>query len=100
MQANFGQATSGLSVLRSHGKIRYAADPAGNRIIDYSSAGYRGGGVSFPRVPVRMTVSPSGGDDTVPIQSAIDRVAALPLDRKGFRGPFYSPLVISTCQAR
>lgn len=83
---SFGQATSSWVYYDHHGRLRYASDPAGNRIIDFSSAGYRGGGVSLPKVPVRVTVSPSGGDDSAAIQSAIDTVAALPPDRKGFRG--------------
>lgn len=85
-QASFGQATSTLVYYDHHHRLRYAADPAGNRIIDFSSAGYRGGGVSLPHVPVRVTVAPSGGDDTATIQSALDAVAALPLDKRGFRG--------------
>lgn len=85
-QTSFGQTTSAWVSYDRHGQLRYASDPAGNRIIDFSSAGYRGGGVSLPRVPVRATVSPSGGDDTAAIQAAIDSVAALPLDKRGFRG--------------
>jgi hypothetical protein len=34
----------------------------------------------------RVTVSPSGGDDTAAIQSAIDAVSARQPDRRGFRG--------------
>lgn len=85
-QASVGQTNSAWVYYDGHGRLRYTADPLGNRIIDYSSAGYRGGGVSIPKVPARITVSPSGGDDTAAIQSAIDTVAALPLDRRGFRG--------------
>jgi hypothetical protein len=84
--ASFGQATSSWVYYDSHGKLRYGTDAAGNRIIDYSWAGYRGGGVALPRVPVRVTVNPSGGDDTAAIQSAIDTVSALQPDRRGFRG--------------
>ncbi len=81
----FGQATSAW-VYYDHGRLHYATDARGDRIMDYSAAGYEGGGVSLPRVPVRVTVSPSGGDDTAAIQSAIDAVSALPVDRRGFRG--------------
>jgi len=66
--------------------LQYATDSVGDRIIDYSSAGYHGGGVALPTIPARATVSPSGGDDTAAIQSAIDAVAALEPDRRGFRG--------------
>ncbi|HXJ73443.1 MAG TPA: glycosyl hydrolase family 28-related protein, partial [Candidatus Dormibacteraeota bacterium] len=51
-----------------------------------STAGYHGGGVSLPEIPVKTVVHPSGGsDDTAVIQNAIDDVAALP-EQNGFRG--------------
>jgi hypothetical protein len=68
------------------GKLVYKTTPAGDRILDFSHAGYRGGGVALPEVPVRRTVKPSGGaDDAAVIQAAIDEVSALPL-RGGLRG--------------
>ena len=68
------------------GRLVYKTTPAGDRIMDFSSAGYMGGGVRLPDVPLRKTVRPSGGaDDTATIQSAIDEVAKLPL-KGGFRG--------------
>jgi hypothetical protein len=85
-QEVFGQATSKWVQYDRHGRLQYAADDAGNRIMDYSWAGYRGGGVSLPSVAARVTVSPSGKDDTAAIQSAIDTVSARRADRKGFRG--------------
>jgi len=45
------------------GKLVYKTTPAGDKIMDFSSAGYRGGGVALPNVPVRLTVQPSGNDD-------------------------------------
>jgi hypothetical protein len=53
--------------------------------VDFSYAGYMGGGVPLPRVPAGPSVSPSGADDTAAIQHAIDQVSALPL-KNGFRG--------------
>jgi hypothetical protein len=54
--------------------------------MDFSHAGYMGGGVAIPTVPVKRTVKPSGGDDdSAVIQAAIDEVSALPLVG-GFRG--------------
>jgi hypothetical protein len=48
--------------------------------MDFSSAGYMGGGVALPNVPVVRTVKPSDrSDDTAAIQAAINQVAALPL---------------------
>ena len=85
-QVGFGEATSTWVHYDSHGRLQYATDSVGDRIIDYSSAGYHGGGVALPTIPARATVSPSGGDDTAAIQSAIDAVAALEPDGRGFRG--------------
>jgi hypothetical protein len=68
------------------GKLVYKTTPAGDRILDFSHAGYMGGGVAIPEVPVKRTVKPSGGDDDAAvIQAALDEVAALPL-RGGLRG--------------
>src|SRR5262249_102439 len=58
----------------------------GDRIMDFSLAGYMGGGVGLPDLPVRQSVSPSGGDDTSAIQAAIDAVAGMTPDANGFRG--------------
>ncbi len=54
--------------------------------IDFSHAGYGGGGVVIPAVQALITVRPTGGDDTALLQSAIDRVASMPLTGTGFRG--------------
>ena len=59
-----------------------AAQPS----IDFSYAGYGGGGVAIPVVPGVLSVSPTGGDDTALLQGAIDAVAAMPLGADGFRG--------------
>ena len=68
------------------GTLIYTPDENGNSIPDFSHAGYMGGGVALPDVPVKQTVSPSGGaDDTGLIQAAIDDVSSLPLEN-GFRG--------------
>ena len=69
------------------GKLIYQTTPKGDRIMDFSSAGYMGGGVAFPNVTVKRTIRPlgNGGDDVAVIQATIDAVAALPLEN-GFRG--------------
>jgi len=67
------------------GKLVYKMLPGGDRIIDFSHAGYGGGGVKLPVVPVEKTVSPSGGDDSAAIQAAVDTVSTMPL-KNGFRG--------------
>src|SRR5579872_744361 len=80
------QATSTWVFYGADGQLHYQSRPTGDQIMDFSYAGYGGGGVALPSVPVQQTVSPSGGDDTSAIQSAINSVAALPLDASGFRG--------------
>jgi hypothetical protein len=61
------------------GKLEYKTTAKGDRIVDFSHAGYRGGGIAIPTPPVRRAVSPSGGDDTEAIQAAIDALSAMPL---------------------
>jgi hypothetical protein len=69
-----------------NGKLVYKTSPAGDRIMDFSYAGYMGGGVALPNVPVKQTVQPSGGgEDADAIQAAIDAVAAMPVE-DGLRG--------------
>ena len=54
--------------------------------MDFSSAGYMGGGVAIPtNVATVVTVNPSGGDDTAAIRNAITTVASHSLVN-GFRG--------------
>src|SRR5688572_9960793 len=80
-------AESGWVKRGPDGKLVYKTTAAGDRIMDFSHAGYMGGGVALPDVPVKQTVKPSGGgDDSKIIQAAIDEVAKLPADEKGFRG--------------
>lgn len=68
------------------GKLIYTADDQGNTIPDFSHAGYGGGGVPIPDVPVKETVWPVAGDNASNVQAAIDRVSALAPDQNGFRG--------------
>jgi hypothetical protein len=69
------------------GRLIYGTDEQGNRIPDFSTVGYEGGGVIIPEVPVRGTLEPAAsGDDTPRIQAAIDALARLPIAANGFRG--------------
>ena len=68
------------------GRLVYVPDEQGNTIPDFSHAGFGGGGAPIPSVPVKTTVWPVAGDNTANLQTAIDRVSALPLDKSGFRG--------------
>jgi hypothetical protein len=70
----------------SDNRLQYRQDDRGNRIMDFSYAGYQGGGVALPIVPVAQAVNPIGGDNTQQIQAAIDAVSALTPDAHGFRG--------------
>jgi hypothetical protein len=70
----------------SNHHLQYNQDANGNRIMDFSFAGYQGGGVALPTASIQATVNPSGADDTAAIQAAIDAVSALPIDGNGFRG--------------
>ena len=54
--------------------------------IDFSFAGYGGGGVVLPTPAPTLEVKPTGGDDTALLQSALDQLAALPPGKDGFRG--------------
>lgn len=72
--------------------------------MDFSYAGYGGGGVSIPDIQVKITVTPRADDNTDQIQQAIDQVSRLPLVN-GFRGavllapgefPCEKPLMIRT----
>jgi hypothetical protein len=78
--------TSAWVFIGPDGHLQYQTDSQGNRIMDFSFAGYKGGGVSLPNLAVQQMVSPSGADDTAAIQGAIDAVSALTPDTNGFRG--------------
>ncbi len=77
-----GQAKSEWVYAGSDGKLKYKTTAAGDRIMDYSHAGYMGGGVTLPEVPVKITVQPMEGDSTATIQEAIDKVSALNLENE------------------
>ena len=70
------------------GKLVYKTTEKGDRIIDFSHAGYKGGGITLPTIPAKITVHPlaDGQDCTDYIQKAIDSVSALPKGADGFRG--------------
>jgi len=80
------QPTASLVYPGTDGRLVYVADSLGNKIPDFSNAGYKGGGVPIPYVAIKATVWPVLGDNSANIQAAIDKVSALPLDASGFRG--------------
>ena len=81
------------------GKLVYKTTDKGDRIMDFSHAGDRGGGVALPDVPVKKTVKPlgEGKDDAAAIQSAIDEVAKMEPDGDGFRGAVLLAPGVFTC---
>ena len=72
--------------LNSSGKLAYKSDDLGNHLIDYSYAGYQGGGVTLPMAPTKRVVSPISGDNTANIQNAINAIAAMNPNINGIRG--------------
>jgi hypothetical protein len=82
-----GQPTSAQWVhFGTNNLLAYYSDNLGNRLPDFSYAGYMEGGVPLPNVPVKLTISPVAGDNTANIQNAINSVSALAPDTNGFRG--------------
>src|SRR5215213_8796617 len=79
-------ATTSLVYPGADGKLVYVADSVGNKIPDFSNAGYRGGGVPIPQVQPKAIVWPVPGDNSDNLQRIIDSVSALPQDAAGFRG--------------
>jgi hypothetical protein len=67
------------------GRLVYVPYENGDRIPDFSFAGYGGGGVALPTVATAVTVFPIEGDDGDNIQAAIDQVSVLDPDADGFR---------------
>jgi hypothetical protein len=53
-------------------RLHYRPDDHGNEIMDFSSAGYRGGGVKLPSVVATQRLTPAAGDNTARIQDALD----------------------------
>ena len=88
----FAQERSTLVYFNDHGSLEYkkfsmtGQTNEVNTIPDFSHAGYKGGGVKLPDVPVKVTIEPQGGDMHQIIQNAINSVSAMPLDENGFRG--------------
>lgn len=83
------EATAQLSskiIFPENGRLTYLSDKENNRIPDFSHAGYRGGGVPLPNLPIKLTLSPVFGDNSQQIQQAINEIGNLPPDENGFRG--------------
>jgi hypothetical protein len=53
-------------------RLHYRYDARGNSIMDFSSAGYRAGGVKLPSAIATQRLLPASGDNTARIQAALD----------------------------
>lgn len=73
-------------------RLIHPLDELGNRVPDFSAAGYHYGADPIPDVTQTIpasriiTVEPAAGDDMQNIQAAIDQVATFSPDADGFRG--------------
>ncbi len=65
------------------GKLQYQPDSLGNRIPDFSYAGYKAGESPIPNGVIRVVVPLKAGDATARIQAALDYAAKLPQDESG-----------------
>jgi hypothetical protein len=54
-------------------RLHYKTDSRGNSIMDFSGAGYRGGGVKLPLPATSQRLTPAAGDNTARIQAALDK---------------------------
>jgi hypothetical protein len=85
LQTVHAQTTTLVSI-GANSKLIYTADAKGNTVPDFSAVGYQNGEVPIPTVAVVKTIMAISGDNRVSVQTAIDQVAAMPLDANGFRG--------------
>ena len=70
-----------------NGKLIYVSDSLGNRIPDFSFAGYKNGNEPVPDVQIVKSISPVEGDNTLNIINAIRDIAEnYPVQPNGFRG--------------
>ena len=58
-----------------YGKLVYMETKTGYKIMDFSFAGYMGGGAKIPDVETKIIITPKDGDNTTAIQNAIDEVS-------------------------
>jgi hypothetical protein len=66
------QAKSEWAYIGTDHRLHYKTDQRGNRIMDFSAAGYRAGGIALPTVAAAKRLTPVAGDNTAAIQAALD----------------------------
>lgn len=68
-------------------KLKYKILNGDDKVMDFSTAGYGGGGVKRPIIKaVTSLTSPPSGDATATIQAAITALGKIAADADGFRG--------------
>ncbi len=67
-------------------QLTYTFSERGDRVLDYSCCGYRASDEPLPVVAPVWHFACREGDNSAAIQEALDRLAALPPDARGFRG--------------
>ena len=71
----------------TNGILNYQTWGNGNQIMDFSGAGYLGGGVAIPtNMVVKTNLTAVAGDNTASIQGAINYVSGLTPNANGIRG--------------
>ncbi len=70
----------------ANNRLVYHSDKDGNRIPDFSYAGYKNGEAELPELPVVLEIEPISGDNTAYIQAALNQVSNRSIDDDGFRG--------------
>ena len=73
-------------VKNKNGSISYVSDNLGNKIPDFSFAGYQASEVAIPTVKAKIFVPNQDTDATQNIQAAINYVSNLKPNAAGFRG--------------
>ncbi|WP_407426712.1 DUF6298 domain-containing protein [Arcticibacter sp.] len=84
--AQKGKVKSLPPISYKENKLNYVPDSLGNRIPDFSYAGYKAGASGIPDANIKVVVPVKNGDATDRIQSAIDYVSSLQADKNGIRG--------------
>jgi len=77
---------SDLLKMAPDGKLEYFTDEEGNRLPDFSYAGYQLGEKAIPNVPVVYRMEPGPGDDTARIQALLHKLKYRKADKDGWRG--------------
>ena len=81
-----GQVAHPFVTQGDDGRLVYQPAPSGDVIIDFSHAGYGGGGVPIPTPPPTIVVPLQENDAGEAIQTALDLVAAKPPGPDNVRG--------------